>query len=262
MGCLLKPKDPMNHNALPNDSSTSFDVAQLTRELAQVRTEFQDFVHTVSHDLRAPLRHINAFAKIIEEDLIDPPPDILGHLATIRQSAQLLTKQLDGLTLLSRLGEYPLQLQAVDVSGLVQALSLELMQPCPGRPVQWQLAQDVPVVRADAELLRQLFTHLLDNALKFSRCRTPALVTLTWASAPNAPGQCQISLADNGVGFAAEAAGKLGKVFARLHTVRDFEGLGLGLVASRKIVERLGGSLAITAQLNVGCQVVVTLPRA
>ncbi len=250
----------MNHNALPNDSSTSFDVAQLTRELAQVRTEFQDFVHTVSHDLRAPLRHINAFAKIIEEDLGNPPPDILGHLATIRQSAQLLTRQLDGLTLLSRLGEHPLQLQAVDVSALVHILAQELMRTCPDRPVQWQLAQDVPAVRADAALLRQLFTHLLDNALKFSRHRSPAVVSLSWANAPDAPGHCQICLTDNGVGFAAEAAGKLAKVFARLHTVRDFEGLGLGLVASRKIAERLGGSLGISAQVDAGCQVVVTLP--
>ncbi|MBV5345147.1 MAG: sensor histidine kinase, partial [Rhodoferax sp.] len=75
-------------------------------------------------------------------------------------------------------------------------------------------------------------------------------------------GQCQLTLTDNGVGFAPEQASKLFKVFARLHPARDFEGLGLGLVASRKIVQRLGGRLGITAQLGGGCQVTVTLPVA
>lgn len=243
-------------------SAQAAEVARLTRELAQVRGEFQDFVYTVSHDLRAPLRHINAFAQVIEEDLADPPPDILGHLATIRQSAQLLTQQLDGLTLLSRLGQQRLELQAVDLSALVQTVARELMQACPDRPVQWQLAQDVPPVKADADLLRQLCVHLLDNALKFSRGRAPAQITLTWMPAPDVPGQCLLRIDDNGVGFSAVQAGKLFKVFSRLHPVRDFDGLGLGLVASRKIVERLGGSLGISAQVDAGCRVSLTLPLA
>lgn len=255
----------MSASGQPADAPASGQVAELervTRALAQVRAEFQDFVHSVSHDLRAPLRHIHAFAKIIEEDLDHPPPDILGHLATIRQSAQLLTQQLDGLTMLSRLGQQRLEPQAVDVSALMHTVAQELMQTCPDRQVQWQLAHDVPRVQADADLLRQLCAHLLDNALKFSRGRVPARITLTWMPAPDAPGQCQISLADNGVGFAPERAGKLFRVFSRLHPVRDFDGMGLGLVASRKIVERLGGHIDIRAQVGAGCRVTVTLPSA
>lgn len=255
----------MSVSGQPDDAPASGQAAELerlTRELAQVRAEFQDFVHTVSHDLRAPLRHINAFAKIIEEDLNHPPPDILGHLAAIRQSAQLLTQQLDGLTLLSRLGQQRLALQAVDVSALMHTVAQELMQACPDRPVRWQLAQDVPGVRADADLLRQLCGHLLGNALKFSRGRVPAQITLTWMPAPDVPGQCLISLVDNGVGFDSERASKLFKLFARLHPGRDFEGLGLGLVASRKIVERMGGRIDISAQVDAGCRVAVMLPMA
>ena len=104
-----------------------------------------------------------------------------------------------------------------------------------------------------------MFTHVLDNALKFSRGRTPAPITLAWSAVPDAPGQCQISVTDNGVGFAPEQAGKLFKVFARLHPARDFEGLGLGLVASRKMLERMGGSVAIEAQVDAGCTVTVTI---
>lgn len=269
-----------------NASAQAAEVERLARELAQVRVEFQDFVHSVSHDLRAPLRHISAFTKIIEEDLAHPPPDILGHLATIRQSAQLLTQQLDGLTMLSRLGQQRLELQAVPLAALAQAAVDELAQRHPARQVQWQLAQDMPLVLADADLLRQVMMHLLDNALKFSRSHDTVQVTLSWqlvapqagalqaavAAANQEPGQgaehaagarqCQISVTDNGVGFAPAQAHKLFKVFAKLHPARDYDGLGLGLVASRKIIERLGGRMGISAQVDAGCQVTLTLPLA
>lgn len=274
--------------------SSSTETERLTRELAQVRAEFQDFVHSVSHDLRAPLRHINAFSKILEEDLANPPPDILGHLSTIRQAAQLLTQQLDGLTALSRLGQQSLNVQAVPLAPLAQAVVDELAQRHPERQVRWQVAQDMPLVLTDADLLRQVFTHLLDNALKFSRSRAPAQVTLSWqvvtpldAERPTeatSAGQgaeptttqgsdqlavqtggvrlCQIRVTDNGVGFAPAQAHKLFKVFARLHPARDHDGLGLGLVSCRKIVARLGGCIDITAQPQAGCCVTVTLPMA
>ncbi len=247
----------------PADST---EVERLARELAQVRAEFQDFVFTVSHDLRAPLRHINAFSKILEEDLGTPPPDIQGHLNTIRQAVQLLTQQLDGLTLLSRLGQQSLNLQAVPLAPLAQAVVDELAQRHPERQVQWQVAQDLPLVLADADLLRQALLHLLDNALKFSRSRELALVKLSWqVTAPDhaeSARRCQISITDNGVGFTPTQAHKLFKVFAKLHPARDYDGLGIGLVSCRKIVERLGGCIDITAQPESGCCVTVMLPLA
>ena len=287
----------MNPSDLPADlpePASAAEVTRLTRELAQVRVEFQNFVHSVSHDLRAPLRHINAFSKILEEDLGNPPPDILAHLSTIRQAAQLLTQQLDGLTVLSRLGQQPMNVQAVPLVPLAQAVVDELVQRHPARQVHWQLAQDMPPVLADANLLRQLLMHLLDNALKFSRSREMAQIALSWQVAgpldagqpaqatPSGQGaeptpihgpaqvadqagtthQCQISVTDNGVGFAPAQVHKLFKVFARLHPARDYEGLGLGLVSCRKIVDRLGGSIDITAQPDAGCCVTVTLPMA
>ena len=244
----------------------STDIERLEAELAQVRAEFQAFVYTVSHDLRAPLRHINAFAQVIEEDLPNAPADILGHLATIRQSAQLLAQQLDGLTQLSRLGLQRVQWQAVDVMPLVQTVVNALVQRQPARQVQWLLAQDVPRVWADADLLQQLLSHLLDNALKFSRKRERAVVALTWhTTASDQPGQlgnCHISLRDNGIGFAPEKAATLFKVFAKLNPTRDYEGLGLGLVSCHRIMQRLGGQLAIEAAVDAGCCVTFSLPLA
>jgi light-regulated signal transduction histidine kinase (bacteriophytochrome) len=235
-------------------------VAELQRQLDAARTELQDFTTTVSHDLRAPLRHIKAFAQVIAEDWPDMPSEVAGHLATIAQSAQLLTSQLDGLTNLSRLGLQPINLQAVEVGALVQQVADELVAQHPQQAVQWQLAHDVPLVLADAALLRQVLVHVLDNALKFSRGRELAQVALTWQTVQ--AGRCQICITDNGVGFAHERADKLFKVFGKLHPAREFSGLGLGLVTSCKIMDRIGGTIDIDGAVANGCCVTLELPLA
>jgi signal transduction histidine kinase len=246
--------------------SQAVELQRLQHELAQTKAELQDFVYTVSHDLRAPLRHIFAYAQVIEEDWPDAPPEMRGHLATIRGAAQLLTQQLEGLTQLSRIANQPLQLQAVDFVALTRQLADELMQRWPERLVQWQLAEDVPPVFADADGLRQVLIQVLDNALKFSRGRDPALVELTWRRLPfgeeNQVEGIEISVRDNGIGFVPEHADKLFKVFGKLHSVREFEGLGLGLVLARKWLARMGGLICAEGVLDRGCCVLITLPVA
>ena len=255
-------------------------MAQLQRELDAARAELQDFTATVSHDLHAPLRHITSFAQVIAEDWPDMPADVAGHLGTIRESAQLLSRQLDGLTQLSRLGTRALDIQPVNVSALAQTVIDELGQPV-GPDVHWKVAADVPPVLADADLLRQVLTHLLDNALKFSRGRAARQISLEWRDTaggpsdapsgeaglehgPNSPDgpTCCFSIRDNGVGFRPEQAQRLFKVFAKLHPAREFEGLGVGLVTCRKIIERLGGSIRIQGEADAGCQVMIRLPVA
>jgi light-regulated signal transduction histidine kinase (bacteriophytochrome) len=169
----------------------------------------------------------------------------------------LLAQQLEGLTMLSRLGQQTLQLQAVDMVALAQAVADDLTAQHAQQTVQWQLAHDVPNVWADATLLRQVLVHVLDNALKFSRGREVAQVVLTWQTL--ASGQFQISIADKGVGFAPEQADMLFKVFGKLHSAREFSGLGLGLVASRKIMDRLGGAIGIDGAVGQGCCVTLDL---
>jgi light-regulated signal transduction histidine kinase (bacteriophytochrome) len=249
---------------LPETQAT--ELVRLKHEMTQAQSEFQDFVYTVSHDLRAPLRHIFAYAQVIEEDWPDAPPEMRGHLATIRCAAQLLTQQLEGLTQLSRIANQPLQLQAVDVAALTRSVADELMQRAPKFAVQWQLALDVPQVLADPHGLHQVLTHVMDNALKFSRIRDPAKVTFTWRYVPATelchPERIEISLQDNGIGFAPEQADKLFKVFGKLHPTREFEGLGLGLMLARKWLARMGGSIRIGGGLGSGCCVLITLPVA
>jgi signal transduction histidine kinase len=242
------------------------ELLRLKHQLAQTQAELQDFVYTVSHDLRAPLRHIFAYAQVIEEDWSDAPPEMRGHLATIRSSAQLLTQQLEGLTQLSRIAIQPMQVQAVDFAALAQSVADELMQRAPERQVRWQLAKDVPVVFADPDGLRQVLMQVLDNALKFSRSRDPATIELTWRRVPftelNQIDGIEISVRDNGVGFAPEQADKLFKVFGKLHPVREFEGLGLGLVLARKWLGRMGGLFRLEAFAGDGCRATITLPPA
>ena len=125
------------------------ELVQLRRQLVAVQAELQAFTYSVSHDLRAPLRHINAYAQIIAEDWPGMPTDAASHLATIRQSAQLLAAQLDGLTQLSRQSVKPISLQPVAVSALARRLAETLSAKQPGLAVQWQLAPDVPWVLAD-----------------------------------------------------------------------------------------------------------------
>jgi len=226
--------------------AASVETERHGRELAHARAELQDFIYSVSHDLRAPLRHISAFAQVIAEDLPDPPPDILAHLATLRQAAQLLTLQLDGLAQLARLGQQALTWQAVDVGSLARRVADELVARYPQQSVQWQLAPDVPWVWADAALLRQVLLQVMDNAVKFSRDRVSAHVTLSWqkrsATPPDKPegaaeagDLCELRIEDQGIGLSPDQTHALFKVFGRLPGARPFAGVGLGLVAIRKI---------------------------
>ncbi len=241
--------------------STDVPLATLQQQLEAIRLEFQEFTSTVSHDLRAPLRHITAYVQVMTEDWPDMPQDMADHLATIRQSAQLLGQQLDGLTQLSRWGQQEIQLQAVNVSVMAQEVANTIMQNSSAHHVQWHLAKDVPLVWADADMLRTALSNLLGNAVKFSHNCRPAHITLDWHCGEK-PSQCCICINDNGVGFAPGQAKALFKVFGKLHPVREFEGLGMGLVCSRKIIERLGGFISIEGVLQQGCRITMGLPKA
>jgi len=254
---------------MTDSGSLAPQVAQLQHELDAARAELQDLTYTVSHDLRAPLRHINAFAQILAEDWPDMPPEAAGHLGTIRQSAQLLTRQLDGLLMLSRLGQLPVHLQGVSPVPLLQSVWDELLLAQPQRQIQWHCAQDIPALWADPDLLRQVLSYVLDNAIKATAARDTAQVGVTWQWLEDdsaQPGQgvrrVQINIHDNGIGFAPQQAGALFKVFGKLHAARDFAGLGLGLVACRKLLARMDGSIALSAQVDAGCQVQISLPAA
>jgi len=236
------------------------DVPRLRAELAQTRQALQDFLYAVSHDLRAPLRHVHAYAQVLAEDWPGMPAEAAAHLTTIGQAAQQLTAQLEGLTQLSRLATQPLQWAAVDGNALLREVAAEVQTHYPQQAVAWQWAADLPLLWADAALLRLALQELLDNALKFSCGAAPAQVVLTWQAVDQA--HCRMDLTDAGVGFAPEQAQALFKPFGKLHPARDFPGLGLGLVRCRSAIQRLGGRVDLVALPGRGCRAELVLPLA
>lgn len=234
---------------------------QLRRELGQARTELQDFTHSVSHDLRASLRHVNAYVQIIKEDLGEQTPvAVAAHLSTVSQAARQMGRQIDGLMELARLTRVELQLSTVDAAQLVGDVCTELAPSLAGRTVEWQIAPDFPALTGDAALLRQVLTHLLSNALKFTAVRAVPEIKVSWQMTDG--GLCALTVADNGAGFNPQYTDKLFHAFQRLHGAREFEGLGMGLALTRKIVERHGGVVWAKSVPDAGCSVSFTLPLA
>ena len=171
------------------DTSPQARIAALEAQLAALRAEYQDFTATVSHDLRAPLRHIVSFAQLVQEEAgATLDSEVQGFLGTITDSARHLGTMLDGLLLLSRAGSAQLKLEPVDLQALVGDICAELgavngqraLQGQIASDLQWHIASDLPPVLADAALLRQALVCVLDNALKFSAARHPAVIAVGW----------------------------------------------------------------------------------
>lgn len=236
-------------------------VEQLERELAQMRLALEDFTYSVSHDLRASLRHVNAYLRIAREDLgEDLDPAIAGHLDTAAGAATRMGRLMDGLLELSRVGRAVLQPGVVDMRCLVDDARRQLQGGIEGRELVWQIAPDLPRVRGDLSLLGQLMTCLLDNALKFSRNCAVGEIAVQWT--PLASGQCDIHVQDNGVGFDPRMQDRLFRVFQSLHSAREFDGIGIGLALARRVVERHGGSIRAAGEPGKGCRISFSLPLA
>jgi len=235
-------------------------IAQLEAELAAARLEMQDFTYTVSHDLRAPLRHIAAYAQLVQEDAGPQlSVEVQGFLATITDSARHMGAMLDALLELSRVGTVPVQLGPVALHEVLQGVMNDMRLQQAQSEVHWNVASDAPVVQADAALLRLALEQVLGNALKFTRARDQAEITVSFEVLE---GAVHLMVQDNGTGFNPAQSEKLFQPFVRLHSIRQFEGLGMGLALTRKALQRMGGDVAISAGPDAGCCVTLTLPVA
>ncbi len=254
------------HGALRDDSET----ARLREELAQAREALEDLRHTVSHDLRAPLRHVRSFIRIAQEDLGNAaPPDVASHLRTAAEAADQLGRMFDALLELSTLGRHVMEPACLSLGPLVDEACRLAEAAAPVRaaegassppPVAWSIAPDFPSVQADPVLVTQILQRLLDNALKFTRHAPQPTIEVGWRLLGD--GWCEIHVRDNGVGFEQRFAGRLFQVFQRLHSPRDFEGLGSGLAYVRQAVERHGGHVRADGERRPGCEVAFSLPLA
>lgn len=236
-------------------------IAELEAELAAVRRELQDFTSAVSHDLRAPLRHIVSFAQLVEEDAGPQlSAEVQGFLATISGSAQHLGAMLDGLRELSRVGSLPLAPGPLALRVLVQEVFAELVRSY--APRQLALDVDVPdaAVVVDAALLRVVLRALLDNAWKFTS-RVPESEAYVVVRGRQVAGDWVLEVQDNGAGFVATHPEQALRMFGRLHAVSAFPGLGVGLAVAAKAAQRLGGTLQLTALQPAGCRATLSFPH-
>jgi signal transduction histidine kinase len=213
-------------------------VEERTRQWQQANEELEAFTYSVSHDLRAPLRHISGFSQLLGEAM-DPSanPQVRHYVSRIVQRTHEAGQLIDDLLAFSRTGRVEMARARVDSEALVRSVVESLMPDAAGRRVEWSIGA-LPVVDADPALLRIVFTNLLSNALKYTRPRTIATIAVR---ATRGDAVTTFSVEDNGVGFDMEYGDKLFGVFQRLHGADEFEGTGIGLATVRRIVARHGG---------------------
>ena len=215
-------------------------VEDRTRELTFAVKELESFSYSVSHDLRAPLRHIDGFARILSEEYAaDLPEDGRNYLLRILKSTTDMGRLIDSLINLAHLGRRELSCEKVNLGELVKSVIADLPVSEPSRNVEWRV-EPLPPVECDPDLLRAVLTNLLSNALKFTRTRSAAVIEVGTA-AHN--GDLAYFVKDNGVGFDPNYADKLFGVFQRLHAQEKFEGTGIGLATVQRIIHRHGGKI-------------------
>lgn len=231
-------------------------VATRTQELERANHELESFSYSVSHDLRAPLRAINGFSHILEQDWGDRLDDeARNHLARIRLASEKMGNLIDGMLELARLARKEIQLTRVDLSEMAREVVEELRGPCPDREVRVDIAPGL-VVEADATLMRNVLTNLLGNAWKYSG--NAPLAEIAFGSELR-HGETTYFVRDNGAGFDMQYADKLFQPFQRMHRDSEFAGTGLGLASVRRIVERHGGRVWAEAEPGRGATFYFTL---
>jgi light-regulated signal transduction histidine kinase (bacteriophytochrome) len=232
--------------------------AMLTSRLERVNKELAAFSYSVSHDLRAPFRHIVGFAELLRErDGEGLSERGRRYLGTIIEAAETAGRLVDALLNFSQMGRASLLNVEFDVAGVVAEVRRQIEPEEEGRRIEWRIGR-LPVVRADPAMLRQVFHNLLSNAVKYTRGRDPAVIEL-WCD--EAEQEVTFHLRDNGAGFDMAYAHKLFGVFQRLHRAEEFEGVGIGLANVQRIVERHGGRVWAEATVGAGAVFHFTLPR-
>ena len=229
---------------------------QKVAELDALNTELESFSYTVSHDLRAPLRHIDGFARILQEEhTSELSAEAARMLGRIIEGANRMGSLIDDLLALGRVGRKELSIRAVDLNEVVTSAMSELPPGLESRQIQWNI-EPLGDAQCDSGLLKLVFSNLLSNAVKFTRTRQVAEIHVGRRDQGGTPAYF---VRDNGVGFDPKYADKLFGVFQRLHSQQEFEGTGVGLATVRRIVNRHGGEIRAESEPGNGATFIFTL---
>ncbi|MEZ5644511.1 MAG: PAS domain S-box protein [Burkholderiaceae bacterium] len=236
-------------------------VAERTQQLVAANKDLDVFSHMVSHDLRAPLRHISSFVTLLQEQ-IGNSGDVLTlqYLNSIVKASKRMGHMIEGLLEYARLGRVAVEMQPVPLAPLLEGVVAHLRQENPDRAIEWTIDPELPVVRGDGMMLAQAFGYMLSNSVKYTRPRNPAHIEIGWETNP--VGGRTFYVRDNGVGFDLEKAHNLFVMFQRQHHSMDFEGTGTGLALAQRIIDRHGGRIWCHTTLGEGCTFYFNLPLA
>lgn len=229
-----------------------------TRQLEEAYGSLEEFSYALSHDLRTPLRHVAGFAELLKEEVSagEMPGSVLYCDKIIRAAVQM-RDLIDGMLSFARLGRKGMNVQEVDMAALVADVKATVEIDAGLKKLRWRIQPGLPKVQGDPVLLREVWTNLLDNAVKYSSHRELIEIEVGWCAQPDG---IEFHVRDNGVGFEAGQAARLFGMFQRLHSDPRFEGAGIGLALVRRIVEYHGGRIRADAQPDQGATFYVFLP--
>jgi two-component system, sensor histidine kinase and response regulator len=234
------------------------ELSKRVDQLAAANAELEAFSYAVSHDLRAPLRHIGGFVDMLREEC-GPDMNDVGqrYLGIIAESAIEMGMLIDNLLAFSRLGRTEMRQTLVDMEDLVQEVLREMASDMQSRHIEWEI-RPLPKVHGDRSMLKQVWVNLLSNAVKYTGPRVPARIAVGHTERH---GEWEFYVRDNGVGFDMRHASKLFGVFQRLHVAEEFEGTGIGLANVQRTVGRHGGRAWAEGKVDEGATFYFKLPR-
>jgi len=234
-------------------------VVERTAQMQTANEELEAFSYSVSHDLRAPLRHVMGFVELLQKDA---GPELseknLRHLTTISQAAKRMGDLIDDLLAFSQVGRSEIQKTECNLNQLVQEVLGDLKEEMKERNIAWEI-RPLPAMRADCALLRMVLVNLISNAVKFTGARAGAKIEI--GCAPSHEGETVIFIRDNGAGFDPRYAQKLFGVFQRLHSHDEFEGTGIGLANVQRIIHRHGGRVWAEGVVDGGATFYFSIPK-
>jgi signal transduction histidine kinase len=228
-----------------------------TAQLESANNELETFAYSVSHDLRAPLRHIDGYVDLLREE--SPPATQEGgrYMNVIAESAQQMGTLIDNLLAFSRMGRSGMTPEWTDCAALIEEVRIEHALDMTGRNIEWHIGP-LPSVYVDKPLFKQVWSNLLDNAIKYTKAQEKTVITVGCREDKS---DLEFFVQDNGAGFDMQYAGKLFGIFQRLHFKEEFEGTGIGLANVRRIIARHGGRTWAHGEVGLGATFYFTLPK-